>query len=209
MAVHNVAKLVEGWSDMARTKKMAFGGLFDTVDGGFSRYSVDMKWHVPHFEKMLYDNGQLVSLYADAYKLTKNPLYKEVIEKTLEFVSRELLNNENGFYSALDADSLDRNGHLEEGAFYVWNQSDLEKIITEDFPLFSQVFNINEFGYWENDNYVLIQNQELETIAKSNKIELSVLQTKKKNYGLKLIYLLSPLSLYFLKYLQSKKNIWQ
>ncbi|MCF8319641.1 MAG: thioredoxin domain-containing protein [Flavobacterium sp.] len=162
--------------------KMAFGGLFDTVDGGFSRYAVDMKWHVPHFEKMLYDNGQLMSLYADAYKLTKNPLYKEVIEKTLQFVSRDLINNENGFYSALDADSLDRNGHLEEGAFYVWNQSDLEKIIPEDFLLFSQVFNINEFGYWENDNYVLIQNQDLETIAKSNKIKLTDLQNKKKNW---------------------------
>jgi len=162
--------------------KMAFGGLFDTVDGGFSRYSVDMKWHVPHFEKMLYDNGQLVSLYSDAYKLTQNPLYKEVIEKTLQFVSRELINNENGFYCALDADSLDPNGHLEEGAFYVWNQSDLEKIIKEDFPLFSQVFNINDFGYWENDNYVLIQNQSLEIIAKSNKIKLSEIQTKKKNW---------------------------
>jgi uncharacterized protein YyaL (SSP411 family) len=141
-----------------------------------------MKWHVPHFEKMLYDNGQLMSLYADAYKLTQNPLYKEVIEKTLQFVSKDLINNENGFYCALDADSLDRNGHLEEGAFYVWNQSDLEKIITEDFSLFSQVFNINEFGYWENDNYVLIQNQDLETIAKSNKIKLNDLQTKKKNW---------------------------
>ena len=167
--------------------KMAYGGLFDTIDGGFSRYSVDMKWHVPHFEKMLYDNGQLVSLYSDAYKLTQNPLYKEVIEKTLQFVSKDLINNENGFYCALDADSLDRNGHLEEGAFYVWNQSDLEKIITEDFSLFSQVFNINEFGYWENDNYVLIQNQDLETIAKSNKIKLNDLQTKKKNWE-KLIF---------------------
>ena len=162
--------------------KMAFGGLFDTVDGGFSRYSVDMKWHVPHFEKMLYDNGQLMSLYADAYKLTKNLLYKEVIEKTLQFVSRELINNENGFYCALDADSLDRNGHLEEGAFYVWIQSDLETIINEDFPLFSQVFNVNEFGYWENNNYVLIQNQELKVIAKNNKIELSELKIKKKNW---------------------------
>ena len=162
--------------------KMAFGGLFDTVDGGFSRYSVDLKWHVPHFEKMLYDNGQLVSLYSDAYKLTKNPLYKEVIEKTLQFVSRELVNTENGFYCALDADSLDSDGHLEEGAFYVWNKSDLEKIINEDFPLFSEVFNINEFGYWENNNYVLIQNQELETIAKTNNLELSELKTKKENW---------------------------
>ena len=162
--------------------KMAFGGLFDTIDGGFSRYSVDMKWHVPHFEKMLYDNGQLVSLYADAYKLSKNLLFKEVSEKTLQFVSRELINDDNGFYCALDADSLNSNGHLEEGAFYVWNQTDLEIIPKEDFGLFSQVFNINELGYWENDNYVLIQNQELKNIANSNNLSLSKLQTKKKNW---------------------------
>jgi uncharacterized protein YyaL (SSP411 family) len=163
-------------------KKMAFGGLFDTVDGGFSRYSVDMKWHVPHFEKMLYDNGQLVSLYADAYKLTKNPLYKEVIEKTLNFISRELTNAENGFYCALDADSLNEKEHLEEGAFYVWKATTLQTILKEDFELFRQVFNINEFGYWEDGNYVLIQNQELETIAIQNKITLSELQSKKKNW---------------------------
>ena len=163
-------------------KKMAFGGLFDTVYGGFSRYSVDMKWHVPHFEKMLYDNGQLVSLYADAYKLTKNPLYKEVIEKTLTFVSRELSNTENGFFCALDADSLNDNQHLEEGAFYVWKKTTLQKILKKDFELFSQVFNVNEFGYWENGNYVLIQNHELEAIAIQNKITLSELQSKKRSW---------------------------
>lgn len=162
--------------------KMAFGGLFDTVDGGFSRYSVDMKWHVPHFEKMLYDNGQLVSLYADAYKLTKNPLYKEVIEKTLTFVSRELTNSENGFFCALDADSLNEKQHLEEGAFYVWKKEALQNILKEDFELFSQVFNINEFGYWEEGNYVLIQNQELEVIATQNKITFPELQSKKKTW---------------------------
>ena len=162
--------------------KMAFGGLFDTVDGGFSRYSVDMKWHVPHFEKMLYDNGQLVSLYADAYKLTKNPLYKEVIEKTLTFISRELTNAENGFFCALDADSLNENQHLEEGAFYVWKKAALQNILKEDFDLFSQVFNVNEFGYWEEGNYVLIQNQELEAVAIQNNITLSELQSKKKTW---------------------------
>ena len=161
-------------------KKMAFGGLFDTVGGGFSRYSVDMKWHVPHFEKMLYDNGQLVSLYADAYKLTKNSLYKQVIEKTLTFISRELTNAENGFFCALDADSLNDNQHLEEGAFYVWKKVTLQNMLKEDFDLFSQVFNVNEFGYWEEGNYVLIQNQELEAIAIQNKITLSELQSKKK-----------------------------
>ena len=161
-------------------EKMAFGGLFDTVGGGFSRYSVDMKWHVPHFEKMLYDNGQLVSLYADAYKLTKNSLYKQVIEKTLAFISRELTNAENGFFCALDADSLNENQHLEEGAFYVWKKATLQNILKEDFDLLSQVFNVNEFGYWEDGNYVLIQNQELEAIAIQNKITLSELQSKKK-----------------------------
>lgn len=160
--------------------KMAFGGLFDTVDGGFSRYSVDMKWHVPHFEKMLYDNAQLVSLYADAYKLTKNPLYKEVIVKTLNFVSKELSNNQGGFYSALDADSLTENQHLEEGAFYVWKKKDLQALLNEDFELFSQVFNINDFGYWEEGNYILIQKDTLEHITSQNNIELELLQTKKK-----------------------------
>jgi len=167
--------------------KMAYGGLFDTIDGGFSRYSVDMKWHVPHFEKMLYDNGQLVSLYSDAYKLTQNPLYKTVIEKTLTFVEKELMNPEGGFYCALDADSLDQKNHLEEGAFYVWKIPELKTILKEDFDLFSQVFNINSFGLWEEENYVLIQNQTLESIAEQNKTTVSELENKKKIWE-KLLY---------------------
>jgi uncharacterized protein YyaL (SSP411 family) len=163
-------------------KKMAFGGLFDTVGGGFSRYSVDLKWHIPHFEKMLYDNGQLVSLYSNAYKLSPNYLYKEVVEKTLDFVINELTNSEGGFYCAIDADSLNEEQKLVEGAFYVWEKEELQKIIKDDFDLFSQVFNINEFGYWEDKKYVLIQNQELETIAKNNAIDCSKLQSKKKNW---------------------------
>ncbi|HLF53305.1 thioredoxin domain-containing protein [Flavobacterium sp.] len=162
--------------------KMAYGGLFDTIDGGFSRYSVDMKWHVPHFEKMLYDNGQLVSLYADAYKLTKNPLYKEVIQKTLAFVSRELTNEAGGFFCALDADSLNEKNHLEEGAFYVWKKEALQTLLKEDFELFSQIFNINDFGFWEDNNFVLIQNQSLEIIASQNNMEVSELQAKKKSW---------------------------
>ncbi|MBP8157174.1 MAG: thioredoxin domain-containing protein [Flavobacterium sp.] len=162
--------------------KMAYGGLFDTLDGGFSRYSVDMKWHVPHFEKMLYDNGQLVSLYANAYKLTQNPLYKEVIEKTLTFVEKEWLTAEGSFYSALDADSLNPENHLEEGAFYVWTKSDLQVLLGEDFDLFSEVFNINEFGHWEHGNYVLIQNQPLEHIAEKRNMPLAKLAQKKKSW---------------------------
>lgn len=166
--------------------KMAYGGLFDTVDGGFSRYSVDIKWHVPHFEKMLYDNGQLVSLYANAYKLTKNKLYKEVIEKTLNFVEKEWLTSEGSFYAALDADSLNTENHLEEGAFYVWTKPELQTILQEDFELFSAVFNVNEFGFWEHENYVLIQNQSLEQIAKQQNIATETLEQKKKSWEQKL-----------------------
>ncbi len=163
-------------------EKMAFGGLFDTIGGGFSRYSVDMRWHVPHFEKMLYDNGQMISLYSEAYKLTKNPLYAEVIDKTLEFISRELTDADGGFFCALDADSLNPEGKLEEGAFYVWTKADLQNILGNDFDLFSQTFNINEFGHWEHGNYVLIQNLPLENIAANNNISANDLSAKKKSW---------------------------
>lgn len=166
--------------------KMAYGGIFDVIDGGFSRYSVDMKWHVPHFEKMLYDNGQLTSLYSDAFKLTKKPLYKEVVEKTLNFVEREWLTAEGGFYSAFDADSLNQKGHTEEGAFYVWKKSELEAILKEDFELFSEIFSINDFGYWEDDNYVLIQEKPLEVIANKFNLSTQELQSKKESFEKKL-----------------------
>ncbi|GGD33535.1 thioredoxin domain-containing protein [Flavobacterium orientale] len=162
--------------------KMAFGGIFDTVAGGFSRYSVDVKWHVPHFEKMAYDNGQLLSLYADAYKISKNIIYKEVIEKTISFIEREWLNKKGGFYSALDADSLNKENHLEEGAFYVWTKEELNHILKDDFELFSQVFNVNEFGHWEKENYVLIQTDTLEEIANQNNLKTVELQEKKKKW---------------------------
>jgi len=99
--------------------KMAYGGINDQVGGGFARYSTDAKWHIPHFEKMLYDNGQLVSLYAHAYTATKNELYKETVYQTTQFVERELMNDVGAFYSSLDADSDNEQGKLEEGAFYV------------------------------------------------------------------------------------------
>ncbi|UOK42807.1 MULTISPECIES: thioredoxin domain-containing protein [Flavobacterium] len=162
--------------------RMASGGLFDAVGGGFSRYSVDMRWHVPHFEKMLYDNGQLISLYAEAYKRTQNPLYKEVIEKTLVFIERELLNPDNAFYSALDADSINEIAELEEGAFYVWKKDQLQKLLKDDFEIFSELFNINDFGYWEKDNYVLIQSQSTEDIASQFGLTETELLDKKKNW---------------------------
>lgn len=169
------------FTDLTLTR-MAYGGLFDTIGGGFSRYSVDMKWHVPHFEKMLYDNGQLMSLYAEGYKRTKNPLYKEVIEKTHFFIETELTDSNGAFFSAWDADSINAKGSLEEGAFYVWTIEKLQELIGPEFDLFAQVFNINDFGLWEHNNFVLIQNESLEEIAQKNSIAVNELTTLKKKW---------------------------
>lgn len=168
--------------------KIAYGGIFDVVDGGFSRYSVDMKWHIPHFEKMGYDNGQMVVLYCNAYKIFGNDLFKEIVFKTLNFIEKEWLSPYGSFYSAFDADSLNEENKLEEGAFYSWKKTELQEIISDDFELFSKVFNINEFGFWENENYVLIQNNSLEEIANENMITTELLKSKKSNWEKKLFY---------------------
>ncbi|WP_291846764.1 thioredoxin domain-containing protein [Lutibacter sp.] len=157
---------------------MAFGGIYDQVGGGFSRYSVDKKWHVPHFEKMLYDNGQLVSLYAEAYQATKNPLYKKTVYETLEFIERELTNKEGAFYSSLDADSINAEGKLEEGAYYVWTINELKSILGNDFNLFSEYYNVNDYGLWEHQNYVLIRTKSNIEISKEYNISENDLAEK-------------------------------
>ena len=153
--------------------KMAYGGIFDQVGGGFARYSVDKKWHIPHFEKMLYDNGQLVSLYSDAYLITKNELYKETVYNTLGFIERELMHEDGGFYASLDADSVNEKKELEEGAFYVWKKLELEKIIGSEFDLFSKYYNINEYGFWEHESYNLIRSTSDQTFANTHGIDLT------------------------------------
>ncbi|MEO1010100.1 MAG: thioredoxin domain-containing protein [Bacteroidota bacterium] len=145
--------------------KMAWGGIFDHVGGGFSRYSVDQKWHVPHFEKMLYDNGQLISLYAMAYAVSPNELYKNVVQETIEFVEKELMSEAYGFYSSLDADSLDDKRELEEGAYYVWKEDELKALLENQYSVFKDYFNINGYGHWEHGNYVLIRNAPQSEIA--------------------------------------------
>lgn len=157
---------------------MAYGGIFDQIGGGFSRYSVDKKWHVPHFEKMLYDNGQLVSLYAEAYQATKNELYKNTVYQTLEFIERELTTEEGAFHSSLDADSNNANGELEEGAFYVWKSLELQAILKDDYSLFTDYYNINNYGYWEHENYVLIRNKSNKEISEKHNISISELEKK-------------------------------
>ncbi len=158
--------------------KISWGGVYDPVGGGFSRYSVDEKWHIPHFEKMLYDNAQLVSLYSNAYKLTGEEWYKEVVEKTLDYIQEEMTDATGAFYSALDADSVNENGVKEEGAYYVWTKAELETLLAKDLELFSFSYNINNYGRWEKQNYVLIRTKSLEDIA--TKFELSREQVKSK-----------------------------
>ena len=163
-------------------QKMAFGGIFDQINGGFSRYSTDKKWHIPHFEKMLYDNAQLVSLYSKAYQLTKNEIYKNVVFETLDFIKNDLTSKEGMFYSSLDADSFTSENKLEEGAFYTWTKVELQSILKTDFELFSKYYNINNFGLWEHNKYVFIKNVDDKTFCETNNISISDLKSKKNTW---------------------------
>jgi len=170
--------------------KMAQGGIYDHVNGGFARYATDKKWHIPHFEKMLYDNAQLVSLYTDAYQVIKKPVYRQVIEETLQFVENELTDKTGAFYSSLDADSQNESGELKEGAYYVYTKSELEKIINDDFPLFKEYYNINSYGHWEEDKYHLIKKMTDDDFVKLYNINFEDLQEhvnewKKKLYQIR------------------------
>ncbi|MEM8965726.1 MAG: thioredoxin domain-containing protein [Bacteroidota bacterium] len=130
--------------------KMAEGGIYDQVGGGFARYSVDAEWFAPHFEKMLYDNGQLLSLYAEAFSLTKSDLYRQVLTDTVTFVQRELTSSKGGFYSALDADS-----EGEEGKYYVWKYDELQQVLGDTTDMLTDYFSATPKGNWENGNNIL------------------------------------------------------
>ena len=124
------------------------GGIYDHVGGGFARYSVDEKWLVPHFEKMLYDNGQLMEAYLVGYQITKKPEYLEVISQIFEWLNDEMIDSKGGFYSSMDADS-----EGVEGKYYVWKRSQIEKILgKEDADVFAQYFDITEEGNWEGNS---------------------------------------------------------
>ena len=135
-------------------REMAWGGIYDQAHGGFARYSVDAEWLAPHFEKMLYDNGQLVSLYSEAFQLTQEELFREVVYDTIEFVRLELTNAEGGFYSSLDADS-----EGEEGKFYVFTKDELREILGDEEPLFSAYYNCTATGNWEHGRNILHRRQ--------------------------------------------------
>ncbi|WP_354004771.1 thioredoxin domain-containing protein [Olivibacter sp. 47] len=125
---------------------IAAGGLYDQVGGGFARYAVDGQWHIPHFEKMLYDNAQLISLYAEAYLQKPEPLYKRVVEETLQWVDREMTSAEGAFYSALDADS-----EGVEGKYYTFQQEEIDNLLGKDADLFISYFSITAAGNWPEE----------------------------------------------------------
>src|SRR5690606_10258621 len=140
-------------------EKIANGGIYDHIGGGFARYSVDGKWHVPHFEKMLYDNGQLISLYSEAYQQKPSLLYKNVVFETIAWAQREMLAPNGGFYSALDADS-----EGVEGKFYTFGYSEFD-ILEDDADIAREYFNITPDGNWSEEQinipFVKPSNQQL------------------------------------------------
>ncbi len=144
-------------------KMMACGGIYDQAGGGFARYSTDSDWKVPHFEKMLYDNAQLVSLYSAAYQLTGKVLYKDVIEQTLAFVDHELTAPEGIFYSALDADS-----DGEEGLFYTWTSAEFTEALGHYADLAGEYYSIEKEGLWENGRNILLRTHDDELFAQQH-----------------------------------------
>lgn len=151
--------------------KIALGGIYDHVGGGFFRYSTDPYWKVPHFEKMLYDNAQLLGLYAKAYKRFEKPLYKNMVYETFEFLERELRHPEGGYYAALDADS-----EGEEGKYYVWKEEELQAAISSDYNIFSRYFNIKPETVWEEGKYVLYKQQDDFEFAGENSLNIKELK---------------------------------
>jgi uncharacterized protein YyaL (SSP411 family) len=145
--------------------RMASGGIYDQIGGGFARYSTDKYWKVPHFEKMLYDNAQLVSLYADAYKITRKEQYAQVIDETLAFIRLEMTSPENGFYSAIDADSEN-----EEGKFYVWGYDELVDLLNDDEAFVPEYFSLDKRGNWEDGKNILHRRVSDETFVIENRL---------------------------------------
>ena len=151
---------------------MARGGMYDVVGGGFSRYSVDNFWRVPHFEKMLYDNAQLTRAYLHAWQITGEPKFKRIVNETLDFIAREMTHPKGGFYSSLDADS-----EGEEGKFYVWDANEIKTALGDDYEFFQTAYGITESGNWEGKT-VLQRALDNATLATRFKLEPETVTVK-------------------------------
>jgi hypothetical protein len=163
--------------------QMAQGGIYDHLGGGFHRYSVDAKWLVPHFEKMLYDNAQLVRIYAQAYRITRDPLFKSVVDETAGYLLREMLHPEGGFYSTQDADS-----EGEEGKFFVWTPEEINRLLgEEDSEIFCRMYDVTEEGNFDEKS-ILHMILTVEQASKffrreQSEIEALVRRAKEKLFG--------------------------
>jgi uncharacterized protein YyaL (SSP411 family) len=153
-------------------EKMAFGGIYDQLGGGFARYSTDANWLVPHFEKMLYDNALLARAYLHAWQITGKPLYRRVVEETLDWVVRDLTHEDGGFYSSYDADS-----EGEEGLFYIWQKEEIDAILGEDAPLFNAIYGVTDQGNWELVN-VLTVVQTVDDVAAEMGVDSAEINTR-------------------------------
>lgn len=156
-------------------RNLAMGGIYDQIGGGFARYSVDEKWFAPHFEKMLYDNAQLVSLYAQAFKATSHPEFKNVVYETINWLQREMTHPEGGFYSALDADSEGK-----EGQYYTWTETDLKNILGDELNSIADLFHITNDGNWEDGRNILYRNSLDPLNAKAFHAMEQLLKARKK-----------------------------
>lgn len=161
-------------------EKMADGGMYDQIGGGFARYATDTHWLVPHFEKMLYDNALLARVYLHAFQITGKPFYRRIVEETLDFVARELRHPAGGFYSSYDADS-----EGVEGKFYVWSAAEIQEILGEDAPVLMAYYGVTEQGNWEGHNILYLPRSPQKTAVSLN-IPLAELEAKMSGLRLKL-----------------------
>ncbi|MBS4538376.1 thioredoxin domain-containing protein [Clostridium sp. D2Q-11] len=177
---HNLLQLLRYWKDTGDKESLEMvektlqgmykGGIFDHIGYGFSRYSVDEKWLVPHFEKMLYDNALLAFSYLEGYQATKKPIYKEVAEKIFTYIIRDMTSEEGGFYSAEDADS-----EGEEGKFYVWDPEEIKDILgDEEANLVCNYYDITEKGNFEGKSIPNLIKQDIKIIDKSQEFKYRV-----------------------------------
>lgn len=155
--------------------QMAYGGIYDQVGGGFARYSTDPNWLVPHFEKMLYDNAQLLSAYSEAYKRTHKPLYKKIIEETIAFCNRELYEGNGAYYSSLDADS-----EGEEGKFYIWRKREVDKILGPNAENFEEYFDITSSGNWEFKNVLRVR-KDIDSFCEEHSLDKTTFEAEVQN----------------------------
>ncbi|MFQ5399127.1 MAG: thioredoxin domain-containing protein [Anaerolineae bacterium] len=153
-------------------QKMAYGGMYDQLGGAFARYSTDDRWLAPHFEKMLYDNALLSRIYLHAWQVTGNPLYRRIVEETLDFVIREMRHEEGGFYSSFDADS-----EGEEGKFYVWRPEEIRAVLGDDAELFMLYYDVSKRGNWEGKNILNVPRDPAE-VARLARLSLAELEAK-------------------------------